>query len=255
MQIELKNVSFSYGVVPTLHDVSFSVRQGELVAVLGPNGAGKSTLFRCILRLLKPSAGTVRLCGEDTAAIDRRRLAKLAAYIPQSSTPVFNYTVEDAVLMGTTGALSALQAPSRTERERCARALEQLGISDLAQRGIAQLSGGERQLALVARALVQDARVLIMDEPTANLDYGNQRRVMQQVRALADGGYTILLSTHNPEHALHYATQVLALQNGRVIADGATADTLTPELLARLYGIRAEVRRIDGHTVLIPLDS
>lgn len=254
MQIELENVSFSYGVVPTLHDVSFSVRQGALVAVLGPNGAGKSTLFRCILRLLKPSAGTIRLCGEDTAAIDRRRLAKLAAYIPQSSTPVFNYTVEDAVLMGTTGALSALQAPSRTERERCARALEQLGISDLAQRGIAQLSGGERQLALIARALVQDARVLIMDEPTANLDYGNQRRVMQQVRALADGGYTILLSTHNPEHALHYATQVLALQNGRVIADGATADMLTPELLARLYGIRAEVRRIDGHTVLIPLD-
>ena len=254
MQIELENVSFSYGVVPTLHDVSFSVRQGALVAVLGPNGAGKSTLFRCILRLLKPSAGTIRLCGEDTAAIDRRRLAKLAAYIPQSSTPVFNYTVEDAVLMGTTGALSALQAPSRTERERCARALEQLGISDLAQRGIAQLSGGERQLALIARALVQDARVLIMDEPTANLDYGNQRRVMQQVRALADGGYTILLSTHNPEHALHYATQVLALQNGRVIADGVTADTLTPELLAWLYGIHAEVRRIDGHTVLIPLD-
>lgn len=254
MQIELENVSFSYGVVPTLHDVSCSVRQGALVAVLGPNGAGKSTLFRCILRLLKPSAGTIRLCGEDTAAIDRRRLAKLAAYIPQSSTPVFNYTVEDAVLMGTTGALSALQAPSRTERERCARALEQLGISDLAQRGIAQLSGGERQLALIARALVQDARVLIMDEPTANLDYGNQRRVMQQVRALADGGYTILLSTHNPEHALHYATQVLALQNGRVIADGVTADTLTTELLARLYGIRAEVRRIDGHTVLIPLD-
>lgn len=254
MQIELENVSFSYGVVPTLHDVSFSVRQGALVAVLGPNGAGKSTLFRCILRLLKPSAGTIRLCGEDTAAIDRRRLAKLAAYIPQSSTPVFNYTVEDAVLMGTTGALSALQAPSRTERERCARALEQLGISDLAQRGIAQLSGGERQLALIARALVQDARVLIMDEPTANLDYGNQRRVMQQVRALADGGYTVLLSTHNPEHALHYATQVLALQNGRVIADGVTADTLTTELLARLYGIRAEVRRIDGHTVLIPLD-
>lgn len=254
MQIELENVSFSYGVVPTLHDVSFSVRQGALVAVLGPNGAGKSTLFRCILRLLKPSAGTIRLCGEDTAAIDRRRLAKLAAYIPQSSTPVFNYTVEDAVLMGTTGALSALQAPSRTERERCARAMEQLGISDLAQRGIAQLSGGERQLALIARALVQDARVLIMDEPTANLDYGNQRRVMQQVRALADSGYTILLSTHNPEHALHYATQVLALQNGRVIADGVTADTLTTELLARLYGIRAEVRRIDGHTVLIPLD-
>lgn len=254
MQIELKNVSFSYGAVPTLHDVSFAVPQGALVAVLGPNGAGKSTLFRCILRFLKPSAGTIRLCGEDTASIDRRRLAKLAAYIPQSSTPVFNYTVEDTVLMGTTGALSALQAPSRSERERCARALELLGISDLAQRGIAQLSGGERQLALIARALVQDARVLIMDEPTANLDYGNQRRVMQQVRALADGGYTILLSTHNPEHTLHYATQVLALQDGRVIADGATADTLTPELLARLYGIRAEVRRIDGHAVLIPLD-
>ena len=128
------------------------------------------------------------------------------------------------------------------------------GYETVIGEGGGSLSGGERQLALIARALVQDARVLIMDEPTANLDYGNQRRVMQQVRALADGGYTILLSTHNPEHALHYATQVLALQNGRVIADGVTADTLTPELLALLYGIRAEVRRIDGHTVLIPLD-
>lgn len=132
--------------------------------------------------------------------------------------------------------------------------LRALGLEKLADRGCMKISGGERQLMLLARALVQDASMLIMDEPTANLDYGNQRRVMQQVRALADGGYTVLLSTHNPEHALHYATQVLALQNGRVIADGATADTLTPELLARLYGIRAEVRRIDGHTVLIPLD-
>ncbi len=254
MQLEVKNVSFSYGAAPTLVDVGFSVPKGSLVAVLGPNGAGKSTLFRCILRFLKPDSGRILLCGEDVASLDRRRLSELAAYIPQSSSPVFNYTVEDAVLMGTTGSLSVLHSPSKKELAQCDEALGLLGISELAQRGISQLSGGERQLVLIARALVQNAQVLIMDEPTANLDYGNQRRVMRQIRALADRGYTVLLSTHNPEHALHYATRVLALQSGRVIADGAADEVLTPDLLLRLYGIRAEVRTVGTQRLLIPLD-
>ena len=153
--------------------------------------------------------------------------------------PIFNYTVLDTVLMGTTGTMNVLQRPGRRQQEAAMQALQRLGIEALAQRGIGTISGGERQLALIARALVQNAEILIMDEPTANLDYGNQQRVLAQIRALAARGYTVLLSTHNPEHALHYAHRILALQGGHIAADGLTETALTPQLLQTLYGIQA----------------
>ena len=210
MEIEVQNLTFSYGKQPALREVSFSVQKGTLTAVLGANGAGKSTLFRCLLGFLTPQAGEIRLSGRPLSAYSRREAAEKIAYIPQSSEPIFNYTVIDTVLMGTTGTMNVLQ-----------------------------LSGGERQLALIARALVQNAEILIMDEPTANLDFGNQQRVLAQIRALTARGYTVLLSTHNPEHALRYAHRVLALQGGHIAADGPTETALTPQLLQTLYGIQA----------------
>lgn len=241
MQIELKDVSFSYGNHPVLHHVSFSAGQGSLVAVLGPNGAGKSTLFRCILGLLRRYTGQIFLCGQCVAQCSSHTMARLAAYIPQSSDPVFNYTVEDMVLMGATGALPAVRAPQKAQRVQARLALEQLGIAHLAHCGICQISGGERQLALIARALVQQAKVLIMDEPTANLDYGNQQRVLRQIQGLAEKGHTILLSTHNPEHALRYASHVLALQDGTVCASGKTQEVLTPGLIKTLYDVSVTI--------------
>lgn len=241
MQIELKDVSFSYGKHPVLHRVSFSAEQGSLVAVLGPNGAGKSTLFRCILGLLKRYEGSITLCGRSVAQCPSHVMARLAAYIPQTSDPVFNYTVEDMVLMGATGALPAVRAPKKEQIDAAAKALEQLGIAHLAGCGICQISGGERQLALIARALVQQAKILIMDEPTANLDYGNQQRVLRQIQGLAAQGHTILLSTHNPEHALRYTSHVLALQNGAVCAAGKTEEVLTAELIHTLYGVSVTI--------------
>ena len=228
MEIEVQNLTFSYGKQPALREVSFSVQKGTLTAVLGANGAGKSTLFRCLLGFLTPQAGEIRLSGRP-----------LSAYIPQSSEPIFNYTVLDTVLMGTTGTMNVLQRPGRQQQEAAMQALQRLGIEALAQRGIGTISGGERQLALIARALVQNAEILIMDEPTANLDFGNQQRVLAQIRALTARGYTVLLSTHNPEHALHYAHRVLALQGGHIAADGPTETVLTPQLLQTLYGIQA----------------
>ena len=224
MEIEVQNLTFSYGKQPALREVSFSVQKGTLTAVLGANGAGKSTLFRCLLGFLTPQAGKIRLSGRPLSAYSRREAAEKIAYIPQSSEPIFNYTVLDTVLMGTTGTMNVLQRP---------------GLEALAQRGIGTISGGERQLALIARALVQNAEILIMDEPTANLDFGNQQRVLAQIRALTARGYTVLLSTHNPEHALHYAHWVLALQGGHIAADGPTETALTPQLLQTLYGIQA----------------
>lgn len=250
MQLEVSHLSFSYGKHRVLQDISFSVASGSLVALLGANGAGKSTLFRCILRFLKPE-GSISICGKSLSAFSQRELASQIAYIPQSSEPVYNYTVLDMVLMGTTSALQTLQRPAKKQEDAALRALEQLGISNLSQRGITQISGGERQLALIARALVQNARILLMDEPTANLDFGNQQRVLREIRALTEQGYTVLMSTHNPEHALHYATHVLALHDGKLCADGETEAVLSAALIEKLYGIPVVISEIsfDGKAI------
>ena len=244
MMIKTENLSYSYRGVPALEHVSFGVEQGQLTAVLGPNGAGKSTLFRCILGLLKGYEGSVLLDGKEAKTLDRRRLAELAAYIPQTVLPTFNYTVLETVLMGTTGQLGILQTPQQEQIDTAWQMLKLLGIEDLAHRGVAEISGGECQLVLIARALAQNARILIMDEPTANLDYGNQQRVLSRIRALAEQGYTVLLSTHNPEHAMQYATQILALQGGKVCAEGPVGQALTETLIRKLYGINAVISEL-----------
>ena len=174
----------------------------------------------------------------------RKEMAKLAAYIPQSEAPVFNYTVKDSVLMGTTGTLSPLQSPGEEQLALTERAMEYLGLEHMADRGINEISGGERQLVLLARAMAQKAKILIMDEPTANLDYGNQQHVLRHIQKMADQGYTILLSTHNPEHALQYATHVLAIKNHRVLASGKAETTLTEELIKEIYGLEVRIMEV-----------
>ena len=257
MEIEVQNLTFSYGKQPALREVSFSVQKGTLTAVLGANGAGKSTLFRCLLGFLTPQAGEIRLSGRPLSAYSRRETAEKIAYIPQSSEPIFNYTVLDTVLMGTTGTMNVLQRPGRRQQEAAVQALQRLGIEALAQRGIGTISGGERQLALIARALVQNAEILIMDEPTANLDYGNSCRVMERVKKLGQAGYTIIFSTHDPNQAFSYATKVLALKDGGVMAVGAPEAVLTEDVLLRLYGIpvaRCEMETVFGRkTICMPV--
>ena len=251
MRLEVRGLSFSYGARQVLRDVSFSCGEGEPVAVLGRNGVGKSTLFRCLLRLLAPARGEILLDGRRLSALRRARLSSYLAYIPQSASPVFNYTVRDTVLMGTTGGLPLLAAPKQKELDAVDAALAQLGIVQLRERGVCDLSGGERQLVLIARAIVQRAKILIMDEPTANLDYGNQILVMEQIRALAAQGYLVLFSTHNPEHALLYSGKSLVLSDGAVLAFGETEQILTQALLRQIYGIPVVVLEtaVDGKPV------
>lgn len=257
MPIDVRTLSFSYGSAPVLRDVTFRAGPGEVIAVLGPNGVGKSTIFRCLLGFLQPTAGEVWVDDRPLRKFSRRELAREVAYIPQSYTPTYDYTVRQCVLMGATAQLGALQSPTDAQQELTERTLESLGIAHLAERGSQRISGGERQLMLIARALVQDARVLIMDEPTANLDYGNSFRVMQRVAQLGVGGYTVIFSSHDPNQAFRYATRVLALKNGTLLADGAPAQVLTEQILSELYGIEVAVRPIElgGRTMLtsVPL--
>ena len=257
MSIEVKNLRFRYGARPVIGDVSFTAEKGELLAVLGPNGVGKSTLFRCLLGFLKPVGGEILVDGKELGAYSRRELAKKIAYIPQSHAPAFDHTVLDSVLMGMTAQLRVFEQPGQAQREKAVQMLRALGIEKLADRGCMKISGGERQLMLLARALVQDASMLIMDEPTANLDYGNSCRVMKRVKKLGQTGYTIIFSTHDPNQAFSYATKVLALKDGGVMAVGAPEAVLTEDVLSRLYGIpvaRCEMETVFGRkTICMPV--
>ena len=257
MSIEVKNLRFRYGARPVIGDVSFTAEKGELLAVLGPNGVGKSTLFRCLLGFLKPVSGEILVDGKELGAYSRRELAKKIAYIPQSHAPAFDHTVLDSVLMGMTAQLRVFEQPGQAQREKAMQTLRALGMEKLSSRGCMKISGGERQLMLLARALVQDASMLIMDEPTANLDYGNSCRVMERVKKLGQTGYTIIFSTHNPNQAFSYATKVLALKDGGVMAVGAPEAVLTEDVLSRLYGIpvaRCEMETVFGRkTICMPV--
>ena len=241
--METKDLCFSYGETEVLKNVDFRAYKGQLVALIGPNGAGKSTLFKCILKFLKGYQGHIYIKGQDIAEMSRPQIAKEIAYIPQITIPVFNYTVLDIVLMGLTGGLKPLESPKQKHVEKAEGILESLGILYLKDRGFSRISGGERQLVLLARAIIQDAKILVMDEPTANLDYGNQFRVMEKISNLVQEGYTVIISTHNPEHALLFAEKTFVLQNGEVKAAGPSKQVLTEELMQSLYEV--EVRLID----------
>lgn len=241
MSIEVKNLNFSYGNRQVLHDISFTANSGEFLSILGPNGVGKSTLFRCVLGLLSGYTGTVTVDGTDVRSFSVREMAKHIAYIPQSSHPIFNYSVSDIVLMGRTSGLSTFRSPKKQDVEICRWAMEKVGISHLALRCFHRLSGGEQQLVLIARALVQKAPVLMLDEPTANLDFGNQLRVLEQARSLAREGYTVIQTTHHPEQSYLFSDRILTIQNGRVLKEGTPEEVLTEETIRALYGVDVEV--------------
>ncbi len=254
MSMEVKDICFSYGERQILKNVSFKAEYGEFLSVLGPNGVGKSTLFRCMLGLLKPSQGGTYVDGVNIDEMTAAKLARSIAYIPQSHSPVFNYSIFDMVLMGTTAQTGTFSAPGPAQKKLVEAALERLEISHLRDRGYANISGGERQLVLLARAIAQQAKILIMDEPSASLDFGNKIRVMKTVRSLTQDGYAVIQSTHDPEQAFLYSDKILALYGGQVEAWGTPRETMTSELVSTLYGVDVEVcsLRNDELRVCVP---
>jgi iron complex transport system ATP-binding protein len=235
--LELRDLAFGYGTVKVGTGVSLALRPGEVLALLGPNGAGKTTLFKTMLGLLPPLAGQVLLDGLPLETLSGKERARRIAYVPQAHAALFPFTVRDVVLMGRAAQIAPFSAPGRKDREVAEAALERLGIVHLSNRPYTEISGGERQMALIARALAQQPSVLVMDEPTASLDYGNQMRVLGHVRRLAGEGMAIVLSTHNPDHVFMVADRVAMLHDGALAGLGPPADVLTVDRVKQLYNI------------------
>ena len=233
-------------------DVSFTLGAGEVMCVLGPNGGGKTTLFRTILGLLERHAGSIRLQEEALENLSRADIARRVGYVPQSHAGYFAYTVEEFVLMGRTAHLGVFAAPAKKDSVVATRALESLAIEHLAAKPVTQISAGERQLALVARALAQEPKLLVLDEPTAGLDFGNQVRVLEKIAALAASGIAILFSSHDPDHAFLCARRALLLAEGRVLESGAPREVIRADTLERMYRVSVQVLATEGgmHTCL-----
>jgi iron complex transport system ATP-binding protein len=240
-RLEVRQLAFGYGARAVGRDVSFALEGGEVMCLLGPNGGGKTTLFKTILGLLPALGGTVAIDGESLAAWPPARVARALGYVPQAQLGVFPFTVREIVLMGRTAHIGPFSTPSRRDREVTDATLETLGIADLAARPYTEVSGGERQMTLVARALAQEAPVLVMDEPTASLDFGNQVRVLSRVRELGRAGIAVILSTHDPDQAFACADRVALLHDGRLAALGPPETTITRARLRDVYGVEVEV--------------
>lgn len=234
--VKVENISFSYPAKHVLRSVSFTLEEGKSIALLGRNGCGKSTLLQVMLALLPPEAGSVTIEGRNLRDMKIKERASQLAYIPQYSQDAFASRVIDSVVMGKAATLSLFDKPSKADYRDAESILEKLDIAHLMARTTDKLSGGERQLVLIARALMQRARVLLLDEPTASLDYSNQMMVMETIKKLTNDGYSALFSTHNPEQALMYADSILILDDGVSEFIDEPESLVYTNRLSRLYG-------------------
>lgn len=241
MSLQIEHLSFSYDSSKTiLNDISFTVSEGETLCLLGPNGTGKTTLLRCLLGITKFSIGVIKVNGRELSGISRKELARMVAYVPQSISTTFPFTIFDMVLMGRNPHLGSFSVPSEADGKLAAAALERVGIGHLKERPFNRISGGEQQLVLIARALAQESQLVIMDEPTASLDYGNQIRVLKIVNELKNTGVSVVMTTHSPDHAFLSATHVAIMKDGQMSAVGDPHTIITCQCMSDLYD--AEIR-------------
>lgn len=236
--LRVEGLSFAYGAgAPALSEVSVAFEAGRSTAILGPNGSGKSTLLSLLLGYREPAEGVIELFGKPLSSYGRRELGRLTAFLSPETYLPFNYSVQEYVLLGRSPGNPSWQLPRREDRIAAERALEGAGVAELAGRNIQELSSGELQLVSLARALAQEPKLLLMDEPTSHLDPANAVSLLRMIRALTGEGLTVLFTTHDPQHALQAAGEAVLLKEGRVVATGGAAQTLTVGNLSRLYGV------------------
>lgn len=242
MILKVSDAGFAYpGGARIFSDISFSLADREVLCILGPNGIGKSTLIRCLANLYGLCSGSIRLFGKEMSGLQRVEIAKRIGYVPQAHEIVFPFTVRDFVLMGRAPHLAAFSSPGSDDHRLADEKIDLVGISQIADKTVNEISGGEFQLAMIARALTQEPAILLLDEPTSHLDFGNQIKILEIIGQLADSGISVIMSSHFPDHAFLTSNRVAIMQYGSFMAYGAAEDVVTEENLKRTYGVDVSI--------------
>jgi len=252
--LDVRDLRFNYGTIPVLNGVSFDVDEGELCGLFGPNGCGKTTLFKCCLNFLKSHGGSVLMDGKDVRALRVEDMAKVVAYVPQEHKPPFPYLSREVVLMGRTPRLNGFFGISREDKKKAADAMDLLGLTELADYPYNQLSGGQRQMVLMARAIAQETPLMFLDEPTSALDFSNQVRIWRIMRLVAESGVTILACSHDPNHVSWFCDKVVVMKDNRILKEGSSQNVITEDTMDEIYQDMCSVRNVGGIKMVLPRD-
>ncbi|MBQ9992912.1 MAG: ABC transporter ATP-binding protein [Firmicutes bacterium] len=247
MIYEVRDVCFKYPHTDRviLNNVCLELRRGEILSILGPNGAGKSTMLNCMAKLLQPDAGEIYLCGDKLSRLSYKQAATRISYVQQTHTPAFAYSVMDFVLMGRAPQIGMFRRPGKADEEIAFSVLEDLGIAHLANKPYTDISGGERQQATIARAVVQEPKAVLFDEPTAHLDYGNQYKILKMIRKMAAKNYAVIITTHNPDHAILLGGKAAILDRTGKLVFGDAEKIITEERLKEVYHTELKLLKVE----------
>lgn len=252
--IRVEGLSYRYNSVSALDGLTFEVRRGEFVGLVGPNGSGKTTLLKCLSRVLTPHGGVVMLDGREIRKMSPLEVARVCAFVPSEFPAGVSLPVVDVVLLGRHPHVKGVWWEDERDEEVAVEAMERLKISRFANRKLEELSSGEKQRVMLAKALSQEARVLLVDEPVAYLDIGFQLEIMEVLRRLADEGVTIIAAMHQLSLAARYCDKLIVLKKGRIVACGSPEEVISEELIEEVYGVRAFVQRVPGvGLVVVPV--
>jgi iron complex transport system ATP-binding protein len=252
VKISINNLNFSYNGSFALKDINEHIETGEFTAFVGPNGSGKSTLLKCIDRILIPNKGEILFNDQNIKYYKREKIAKIIAYVPQNEGNIYPVTVFDAVLIGRKPYVN--WAPSKNDFDKTAEVIEKLDLGDIALNEINKLSGGQRQRVYIARALAQEPKVLLLDEPTANLDLRHQLEVLGLLQVLSENGITIIIAIHDLNMAIKFCSKFVMINEGEIFATGGK-EIITSGNIEQLYGVKVKIIKEDGEMIIIPLNN